>query len=102
MHLIQILLPLSDSRGRPFDRALYRDVTAELTRRFGGLTAYSRAPAQGVWVPDPTTVSHDDIVVIEVMVHTVDRDWWDEERSHLEALFGQEEVVIRSWPMERL
>ena len=67
MHLIQILLPLRDNAGQPFPRAHYAEVRAELTERFGGLTAYSRAPAEGVWDEggDGPPV-RDDIVVHEV------------------------------------
>ncbi len=49
MHLVQILLPLADNRGRPFPAAMLGDVRRELTERFGGLTAFTRAPAEGFW-----------------------------------------------------
>ena len=52
MHLIQILLPLNDNEGAPFDPDLYRDVREELSSRFGGLTAFTRAPAEGHWEDD--------------------------------------------------
>ena len=48
MYLIQILLPLNDNQGRPVARELFRDVGSELTGRFGGLTAHTRAPAEGL------------------------------------------------------
>jgi hypothetical protein len=47
LYLIQILLPLYDNAGAPLPRELYDDVREELTRRFGGLTAFTRAPAEG-------------------------------------------------------
>ena len=46
MYLIHILLPLNDNEGRPHGRELLRAV--ELTERFGGLTAHTRAPAEGL------------------------------------------------------
>ena len=49
MHLIHILLPLTDNAGRPLGRKLFRAVADELTERFGGLTAHTRAPAEGLW-----------------------------------------------------
>ena len=47
MHLVEILLPLNDNGGRPFRAEKYADVRQHLTERFGGLTAFSRSPAQG-------------------------------------------------------
>ena len=77
MHLIQILLPLYDNEGHEFPQVEFRRVSSELAHRFGGLTAFTRAPAEGVWresmKPNPT---HDDIVVFEVMVDDLDRAWW--------------------------
>ncbi len=48
MHLVQILLPLYDKRGRRIARSRFRKTAAELAREFGGVTAYSRAPAEGL------------------------------------------------------
>jgi hypothetical protein len=47
MHLVEILLPLNDNSGRPFRTEKYAEVREHLTERFGGLTAFSRSPAQG-------------------------------------------------------
>ena len=49
MYLIQILLPLYRNDGQALPRALFRQVRDELIERFGGLTAYTRAPASGYW-----------------------------------------------------
>ena len=38
---------------RRFDRTIYDDVASEMTARFGGLTAYARAPAIGLWLARP-------------------------------------------------
>ena len=102
MHLIQILLPIHDQRGKPFPRSFYREVRDELTERFGGLTAYSRAPAEGVWDPGDDEPRHDDIVVYEVMVADLDRAWWGEYRAQIEQRFEQEELVVRAQAIERL
>lgn len=102
MHLVQLLLPLHDRRGKPFPRSYYRAVGEELTARFGGLTAYSRAPAEGVWDPGDDERRHDDIVVYEVMVEELDRAWWGEYRHQLEKQFEQDELVVRAESIERL
>lgn len=47
MHLIQVLLPLNDANGRRFESSRYQQVSRELTKRYGGLTVYSRSPAEG-------------------------------------------------------
>ena len=75
---------------------------SELTERFGGLTAYSRAPAQGLWAEDGEPPRRDDIVVYEVMAESLDRSWWRSFRSLLEERFAQDELVIRSQQVERL
>ena len=95
MHLVQILLPLRDNGGRDFPPELYGGVRAALKGRFGGMTAYSRAPAEGLWEDDGTTV-HDDIMVLEVMAEELDPAWWGNYRRELEKAFKQDTVVVRA------
>ena len=98
MHLIQILLPLYDNAGNTFGEELFGKVRRELTERFGGLTAFTRAPAQGLWKDEGKT-KRDDIVVFEVMAQELDADWWRAYRHTLEADFRQDEIVIRAQPV---
>jgi|ERR1700682_1278183 hypothetical protein len=98
MHLVQLLLPLHDNVGNPFPEGSYSSVRRELTERFGGLTAFTRAPAQGLWRNEGET-THDEIVVFEVMTADIDREWWTQYRGALEALFRQEQIVIRAQPV---
>ena len=102
MHLIQVLLPIYDNAGQPLPRDLFGAVTGELTERFGGLTAYTRAPAQGLWKDDERHTTRDDIVVYEVMADRLDRAWWRDYRAGLEARFRQEHVVVRAQAVELL
>lgn len=102
MFLVQLLLPLYDNGGAPLAPALFRGVRDELTERFGGLTAYTRAPAQGVWEPGPAGTRHDDIVIYEVMTDALDRAWWGAYRRALESRFRQDELVVRAQAIERL
>jgi hypothetical protein len=46
MHLVQLLLPLCDNSGNAFAETVYTSIRRELTERFGGVTAFTRAPAQ--------------------------------------------------------
>jgi hypothetical protein len=74
MQLVEILLPLSDNQGQRFDAQKYVHVREELTHRFGGITAFTRAPAQGISHASGEVVD-DDSVVFEVMADTLDREW---------------------------
>src|SRR5688572_25812479 len=102
MHLVQILLPLFDKKGRGFPKAKYDAVAAELTEQFGGVTAFTRTPAEGRWKEDGEAASRDDIVVVEVMVESLDRDWWRRYRRGLERSFTQKSIVVRAEPIEVL
>jgi hypothetical protein len=95
VHLVEILLPLNDNSGRPFGAEKYAAVREHLTDGFGGLTAFTRSPAQGTTTMGEQTV-HDDIVVFEVMTETLDAEWWSRYRAYLEAEFRQDDVVIRA------
>jgi len=101
MHLVQLLLPLYDNEKRPFGQEAFDRVRCELTECFGGVTAYRRSPAEGVW-REGGEMSRDEIIIFEVMAESLDRSWWAEYRSELEKRFRQEELVIRSTQMERL
>jgi hypothetical protein len=105
MHLVQLLLPLPRGSGSPRAATygtVYRALREELTSRFGGLTAYTRAPAEGAWRPEDGHTEHDDIVILEVVVDKLDRAWWRALRDRLERELAQEEVLVRAMEMERL
>lgn len=95
MHVVQILLPLSDNDRHPFPRDQYDNVALELTERFGGVTAYTRAPAEGRWTGQGHTGS-EEVVVIEVMVDRLDAVWWTDYRKGLEARFRQQHIIVRA------
>ena len=101
MHLVQLLLPLYAQDGGRLDAALFGAVRQELVDRFGGLTAYSRAPANGLWENDGS-VERDDIVVYEVMSERLDRAWWARYRQELAARLRQKELVVRAQVIEVL
>jgi hypothetical protein len=101
MNLVQILLPLADNEGRRFGPAAYAHVRAELSERFGGITSFTRAPAEGVWTEGGHT-NRDDIVVFEVMCRDLDRSWWEQYRARLEDRFQQEAIVLRAIKVEML
>jgi hypothetical protein len=96
MYLVQILLPLYDNEGQPFEPAEYVRLRSELADRFGGVTAYTRAPARGVWKDDSGETTRDDIVIFEVMTGDLDEAWWAAFRRELEARFRQDTLIVRA------
>ena len=102
MFLVQLLLPVYEGPGRRVPRERFTEVRDELTHKYGGVTAFLRSPAQGTWKEQSGTVDHDDVVMCEVMVDSLDRSWWTEYRSTLERRFGQRELVMRAVQIERL
>ena len=102
MHLVELFLPLYDNDGQAFPKALYAAVRTELTKVFGGVTAFTRAPASGAWEDDDGTLHRDQVVLFEVMADHVDHAWWRNYRESLEQRFRQDEVLVRASAVERL
>lgn len=101
MQLVQLFLPLR-SMDSAFPRAMFAAVRSELADRFGGVTAYLRAPAQGLWEDEEGECVRDEVVLVEVMVADLDRAWWRDYRRELERRFDQEEILLRATPVEKL
>ena len=101
MYLVQILLPIFDNDGKRLESGLFHRIREELTGRFGGLTAYTRAPAEGLWA-DQDVVRRDEIVMVEVMVDELDRAWWRGYRSELEKRLRQQLLIVRAQAIEQL
>ncbi|WP_205800003.1 hypothetical protein [Microvirga terricola] len=101
MHLVQLLLPLTDRAGRRFDGAVYGRVRSELAEHFGIISSFTRAAANSVWKEGGHT-PHDDLVVFEVMAREIDQHWWERYRAELERRFQQETIVVRALKVEML
>jgi hypothetical protein len=102
MHLIQLFLPLRDNDGVPFPGAMFGAVRSGLAEAFGGVTAYQRAPASGLWDDGDAGFQRDDLLLFEVMVATLDRAWWKSYVAALAERFRQESVLVRALPCEWL
>jgi hypothetical protein len=102
MYLVQILLPLRDSKGRGFAPKSYDDVAHHLTEKFGGVTSFTRSPAEGRWKPGEDAAHEEDVVVFEVMVEDLEEKWWGQYRRALERAFKQKSVVVRAHQIRRL
>ena len=101
MHLVEMLLPLYDNEGRAFGSGEFDRVSEELAARFGGVTAFRRSPAEGVW-REGGEESRDRVVVFEVMTEELDRAWWRDYRGELERRFRQDKIVVRATEFEEL
>jgi hypothetical protein len=102
MHLVQLLLPLYDNSGHPFPRASFEDLRREFTDRFGGVTAFVRSPALGLWKDEDDDVTKDDVVMFEVMTDDLDHAWWGEFKKRLEAEFQQQDLLVRAIKIMKL
>jgi hypothetical protein len=100
--LVQILLPLYDNAGVRFTEDAFARTRGELLERFGGVTAYQRAPARGLWKTGEGDVARDDVAIFEVMARDLDRAWWNGYRQTLERRFEQETIVVRALAQELL
>lgn len=100
--LVQLILPVYDNDGVPLARELFAQVRRELIDRFGGVTAYTRAPAEGSWESPEGTVRRDDVVVVETMTDSLDRKWWADYSRELAARFRQETVIVRALTYESM
>lgn len=94
MHLIQLLLPLHDNSGHGFPSSHFNHVRQELTEGFGGVTAFLRSPAVGLWKESAGEVNRDEVIMFEVLAEQLDKDWWASYRKRLQDMFGQDEVLI--------
>ena len=97
-----MLLPLYDNDGLRIDPAVFVSVRELLAHRFGGVTAYTRAPATGLWKKDTGEIDRDQVVAVEVMVNSLDRDWWRSYGADLARAFRQKAVVVRALAVEML
>lgn len=99
MHLVEVFIPISPSAAG-FERL--EQIKRALTARFGGVTAFTRAPAEGLWKTSSHSIEADQIVIVEVMVPDIDLGWWEGFKSKLERELGQKEILVRYSAVERI
>lgn len=101
MYLIQILLPTHDNEGEKFEHRNFEEVRSGLADHFGGVTTYMRSPATGLWEREGQKV-RDDLVIFEVMVERLEREYWRLYRLELQEMFRQDVIVMRAQRIEVL
>ena len=97
MVLVQLLLPTTNAADASGSLA---ETRRELADRFSGVTAYLRSPAKGLWTAPDGRVDHDDVVMVEVVTTSFDRQWWRSYAATLARRFQQETIHIRAMAVE--
>jgi hypothetical protein len=107
---IEIFVPVADGRA-----GLY-DLREDLAARFGGVTAFERAPATGLWredgqeggqesgqesgqaasAPARAQIVREPVVILETMADDFDPNWWRAFREGWEARLGQRQLLVRA------
>jgi hypothetical protein len=101
--LVELFLPTASNEGEAFGRDAFDRVRDELLARFGGVTLFTRSPAEGLWSEgEGEGAARDRMITVEVMADELDRAWWAEYRRDLEQRFGQEEILIRCYRIWKL
>jgi len=93
MFLVRVYLPLHGNDGEDFPSHMFRAVEAELSQRFGGVTAHLQSPASGLWREEGKT-HVDEVVIFEVISEEDEGDWWRSYRRRLERDFRQKRVLM--------
>ena len=102
MYLIQLLLPIHSNNKEKFPAEYFAEVRRDLTSRFGGVTAFLRSPAEGLWKEGEEGVQRDEVVMFEVMTKELDKKWWADYRTALERRFSQQELLFWAMNVTRL
>ena len=103
--LILIPLTLNKLKNLYFGTIIPSNLSGVVTvpaEHFGGVTAFTRNPAEGLWKEGGEDPARDDIVIFEVMADWLDRSWWRGYRTELERRFEQDEIVVRACEVELL
>jgi hypothetical protein len=98
MVLIQLLLPVTVNGSQATTQLT--QTRLELAERFKGLTAYVRSPAKGVWTAPDGHMEQDDVVMVEVVTATFERDWWRHYAATLAERFSQDAIHVRAVPVD--
>jgi hypothetical protein len=101
MVLIQLLLPIP-ATSDAVRLAPFAETRRELADRFTGVTAYLRSPAEGLWTSPDGHTEADNVVMVEVVTQTFDRQWWRAYSTTLAKRFSQDTIHVRAVPVEML
>lgn len=77
-----------------FPSDYFDTVRRTLTERFGGVTAFLRSPAVGLWKEGDDELTRDEVVMFEVISSQLNTDWWAGYRIELQNRFSQDELLV--------
>jgi hypothetical protein len=97
-----MLLPATPPGLNDDGPSAINETARELRDAFGGLTAYTRAPAKGLWTAPDGRSEQDQVVMIEVVTERFDKAWWRQYSSTLATRFSQEAIHVRALPIQML
>jgi hypothetical protein len=100
--LVQLVLPVRDNAGKEFPGKVWEELKTRLAGKFGGVTAFRRAPAEGVWAPADERRTAEDVFIVEVMTPALDKAWWAALQIELERTLRQDHVIIRAIPVTEI
>lgn len=93
MKLIQIYLPVPGENDAAAS-GMFEVVQKDLALKFGGVTAFVRAPGKGQWRPTSEKTVYDDLVIVEVITEFINKEWWTEYRKKLASIVHQDKILI--------
>ena len=102
MYLVEVFVPRYYRNGNRVEAERLKDLQQKLAQKFGGVTAFLRSSARGLWMNEQGMAERDEIAIFEVMTPGLDRQWWKLFRAKLEAELDQDEILIRVTDIERI
>ena len=102
LQLVPQLLVNAAELGRKANLEHVARTRRELVDAFGGVTAYQRTPAEGVWTSPQGSRERDDVIMVEVVALRFDRRWWRDYAGQLADLFQQSAIHVRALQVEVL
>jgi hypothetical protein len=58
------------------------------------VTTFLRSPAVGLWKEAEDELTHDEVVMFEVISSELDINWWAGYRIELQKKFSQDELLV--------
>jgi hypothetical protein len=91
----ELLLPLTDNEGNPFEPDAFFQVQKNLLDQFGGYRCQPLAPHIGAWTEEAITY-YDKLLMFTVDAPRADEslDWFIAYKEHLKPQFQQVEIYL--------
>lgn len=100
--MIRLFLPIYDKDGMKFPDHYYTTLHKKLSKKFGGLTVYTRSIAKGFWKAKAKVTIKENVLIHEVMAANVDKLFWQKIKSSMMKKFAQRDLLITSSKISRI